>query len=146
MYYLRLVTLLFLSTAFAGCTSAGNSTLLGAGLGAVAGSAIGVASYPGRNGQYQPRNVIVGGALGGLLGAGAGYLVHALFEKKEKEVVDQSKDSDQTPRTTFLPGLGKPTLIPPQVESRFVDDQIRANVFVPAHLEYLIAEPAKWSR
>jgi hypothetical protein len=38
-----------------------------------------------------------------------------------------------------------PNLVPAKVEVRFVEDQVKGNVFVPAHFEYVILEPARWS-
>lgn len=38
----------------------------------------------------------------------------------------------------------KPTLRPAKVRVRHVDDQIKDGIFIPAHLEYEISEPARW--
>ena len=38
----------------------------------------------------------------------------------------------------------KPTLRPAKVRVKHVDDQIKDGVFIPAHLEYEIFEPARW--
>lgn len=38
----------------------------------------------------------------------------------------------------------KPTLRPAKVRVKHVDDQIKDGVFIPAHLEYEISEPARW--
>ncbi len=40
---------------------------------------------------------------------------------------------------------GQPVLVPPKVDARFVDDQVRGNVFVPGHFEYQV-RPARWKR
>ncbi len=127
-----------------GCASPSKATLLGAGIGIVAGSAVGLMSYPGRNGEYLARNVIIGGALGTILGAGTGYVAHDLVEKNEREAFDRGKETLQKQPITNVTGGKQPTLIPPHVETRFVDDQVRGNIFVPAHVEYQISENARW--
>jgi len=38
----------------------------------------------------------------------------------------------------------KPTLRPAKIRVKHVDDQIKDGVFIPAHLEYEISEPARW--
>lgn len=38
----------------------------------------------------------------------------------------------------------KPTLRPAKVRVKHVDDQIKDGIFIPAHLEYEISEPARW--
>ncbi len=127
-----------------GCASTGRATLLGAGVGAAAGSGVGLLADPGRKGQHRARNVIVGGALGGLLGAGVGYVTQELVERGQNEAYAKGKEERQT--NGAAPTTGTPVLIPPRVESRFVDDVVRGSTFVPAHVEYQIVEPARWSR
>jgi len=136
---------LCLSLLVSGCASTGKATLLGSGIGAAVGAGAGLAAYPGKKGQFTARNVIVGGALGGLLGAGAGFVAHELVEKGERDGFEKGKAETASSKSTAT-NLGKPNLIPAKVESRFVDDQVRGNVFVPAHVEYIIVEPARWSR
>ncbi len=63
-----------------------------------------------------------------------------------------NKDSDKI--TSIMPELEvygktsaggkKPTLRPPKIKIRHVDDQIKDGVFIPAHLEYEIQENARW--
>src|SRR5437764_110587 len=134
------ILLLVLPLYLSGCASSGKATLLGAGLGAAAGSGAGLML----GGKNRTRNVIVGGALGGVLGAGTGYIANDLVDKNEKEAYEKGKQDGQKRAGSYVPGSGKPVLIPPRVESRFVDDQVRGNVFVPAHVEYQIVEPARW--
>lgn len=136
---------LCLSLMLSGCASTGKATLLGSGIGAAVGAGAGLAAYSGKKGQFTARNVIVGGALGGLLGAGAGFIAHELVDKGEREGFEKGKvESGKSQSVTANPG--KPNLIPAKVESRFMDDQVRGNVFVPAHVEYIIVEPARWTR
>jgi hypothetical protein len=141
-----LIGLTALTLMLDGCASPGKATLLGAGIGATAGAGVGLMAYPGRDGKYRARNVIIGGALGGLLGAGTGYVANELADKSNKEAYEKGKLDAQKGPGNYTPGTGKPVLIPPRVESRFVDDQVRGTTFVPAHVEYQITEPARWSR
>lgn len=128
-----------------GCASTGRATLLGAGIGATAGSGVGMLADPGKKGQNRARNVIIGGALGGLLGAGAGYVTQELVEKGQNEAYARGKEDAQK-KSGGTSATGTPVLIPPRVESRFVDDVVKGSTFVPAHVEYQIVEPARWSR
>ncbi len=147
MKAVTLLASLCLILVTSGCASPGKATLLGTGVGMAAGSAAGLASYSGKNGQFTARNVIVGGALGGVLGAGAGFLAHELVQRGEREGYEKGKsEGAKTNSSGVSASLGKPTLIPAKVESRFVDDQVRGNMFIPAHVEYIIVEPARWSR
>jgi len=148
MKLIVLLSVLFWGLMLSACASAGNSALLGASLGLSAGTATGLMSYGGREGQFTARNAIVGGALGGLIGAGLGYLTHELMQKSEKDGLDKGKEvAAKTPVISNIgANLSKPVLIPAKVESRFVDEAVRGGVFVPAHIEYIIIEPARWSR
>ena len=148
MRFVIIFTVLSSIFLLSGCATTGKATLLGAGVGLAAGTGAGLMSYGGRNGQFTARNVIVGGALGGLLGAGVGYIAHELVEKSEKDAFDKGKEAGG--KSIIGQGVsaafGKPVLIPAKVESRFVDDSVRGSIFVPAHVEYIIVEPARWSR
>jgi len=129
---------------FDGCASMKQAALLGAGIGAGAGAGVGLLAPPGRRGQNRARNVIIGSALGGLLGVGAGVLTQSLEENAQKDgyqkgIQDSKRDEDVQPSNGH-----NPVLIPPRIQSRFVDDQVRGNTFIPAHLEFQITEPARW--
>ena len=49
------------------------------------------------------------------------------------EIYGNGKDGGKTP-----------TLKPPKIRIRHVDDQIKDGVFIPAHLEYEITEQVRW--
>lgn len=139
------ISLMLLMLFIQGCASTGRATLLGAGVGATAGAGVGMLADPGKKGQNRARNVIIGGALGGLLGAGAGYVTQELVEKGNNEAYARGKEDAQK-KAGNASATGTPVLIPPRVESRFVDDVVKGNTFVPAHVEYQIVEPARWTR
>ena len=91
---------------------------MSAGIGAAAGSGVGMLANPGRRGQNRAKNVIIGGALGGLLGAGTGYLAQELTNKTENDT--HVKDNqDEQKGSNYSSKSGNPVLIPPRVESRF---------------------------
>ncbi|MBI4402663.1 MAG: hypothetical protein HY537_00800 [Deltaproteobacteria bacterium] len=123
------------------CATSGKATLLGMGIGAGTGAAIGAFADPGPKGRGRIQNVFIGAAAGGLLGAVTGYFAHETGHKSEKGKKDVEKIT-----SSFTGEPGQPVLLPPRVEARFVDDQIRGNVFVPGHFEYFIIENAKWAR
>ncbi len=130
-----------------GCASSGKSTLMGAGVGAGLGAGIGALVDPGPKGEGRIRNVFIGAAAGSLLGAGTGYLAHGAIEGKEKDAYEKGKKDGKKSPSDYVGGAaGEPTLLPPRVEARFVDEQVRGNIFVPAHFEYVIVEPARWSK
>ena len=130
-----------------GCATGGRSTLFGAGVGAGAGAGIGAMVDPGPKGEGRIRNVFIGAAAGSLIGAGTGYLAHGGIENREKDAFEKGKKEGKKTPSDFVGGSpGEPTLLPPRVEGRFVDEQVRGNVFVPAHFEYVIVEPARWSK
>lgn len=129
-----------------GCASSGKSTLTGMGVGAGLGAGIGAIADPGPKGEGRIRNVFIGATAGSLVGAGAGYLTHGMVEKHEKEAYEKGKkDGEKTPQT-YVGSTGEPQLLPPRIETRFVDDQVRGSTFIPAHFEYLIVEPARWNK
>lgn len=128
------------------CATSGRSTLLGAGAGAGLGAGISAMVDPGPKGEGRIRNVFIGAAAGSLIGAGAGYLAHEEIADREKASYEKGKKDAGRPNAV-TPGLpGAPVLLPPRVESRFVDEQVRGNVYVPAHFEYVIVEPARWGK
>ena len=135
------------SLIFGGCATGGKSTLFGAGVGAGMGAGIGAMVNPGPKGEGRIRNVFIGAAAGSLIGAGTGYLAHGGIESREKESFEKGKKEGKKVPSDYMGGApGEPTLLPPRVEARFVDEQVRGNIFVPAHFEYVIVEPARWSR
>lgn len=130
-----------------GCATSGRSTLFGAGAGAGIGAGIGAMVNPGPKGEGRIRNVFIGAAAGSLIGAGTGYLAHGGIENKEKEAFEKGKKEGRKVPSDYMGGApGEPTLLPPRVEARFVDEQVRGNIYVPAHFEYVIVEPARWSK
>lgn len=129
-----------------GCATSGKSTLLGTGIGAGVGAGIGAMVDPGPKGEGRIRNVFIGAAAGSLIGAGTGYFTHELIEGREKEAYERGKKDSAKSQAAGGGAPGAPVLLPPRVESRFIDEQVRGNVFVPAHFEYVIVEPARWSR
>lgn len=136
---------IFLCFALAGCATSSKSVLLGAGSGAAAGAGIGALVDPGPNGRGRIKNAYIGAAAGAVLGGAAGYLLHETTEARESAAFEKGK-SDGLVRAAQANSNGQPpNLIPPKVEVRFVDDQVKGNTFVPAHFEYLILEPARWS-
>ena len=130
-----------------GCATSGKSTLFGSGLGAGLGAGIGAMVDPGKKGKDRIRNVFIGAAAGSLAGAASAYFGHGVVEGREKSAFEKGKKEGEISAGGAEAGAqGAPILVPPRIESRFVDEQIRGNVFIPAHFEYVIVEPARWSR
>ncbi len=56
-----------------GCATTGRSIGAGAGLGAFMGAGVGALADPSHQGGNRFRNILLGTAIGGVVGAGAGY-------------------------------------------------------------------------
>jgi hypothetical protein len=85
-------------------------------------------------------------AIGAVVGALAGFFMH----RNDKKNGDAPKfpDNPLSKIAVPIPNLGPVSqreLSPPKVETRYIDDQVRGNTFVPGHLEYQIVEPTKWN-
>jgi hypothetical protein len=109
------------------------------------GAGIGAMVDPGPKGEGRIRNVFIGATAGSLLGAGTGYLAHEELEDHDKAAFEKGKKEAEKSNAVPMGG-GAPVLLPARVESRFVDEQVRGSVYVPAHFEYVIVEPARWSK
>jgi hypothetical protein len=141
----RVVASILLVTTISGCATSGRSTLLGAGAGAGLGAGIGAMVDPGPKGEGRIRNVFIGATAGSLIGVGTGYLAHEELGDRDKAAYEKGKREAE--KSNAVPaGGGAPVLLPARVESRFVDEQVRGSIYVPAHFEYVIVEPARWSK
>jgi hypothetical protein len=141
----RVIAALTVMTYASGCATTGRSTLVGAGAGAGIGAGVGAMVDPGPKGEGRIRNVFIGATAGSLLGAGAGYLAHEEIESRERASFERGKKESEK-ASAQSSSLGEPVLLPAKYEARFVERQVRGNVFVPEHFEYVIVEPARWSR
>ena len=146
MQAIKLFSGLIILGYFSGCATSGKSTLFGSGVGAGLGAGIGAMVDPGPKGAGRIRNVFIGATAGSLLGGATGYLAHESIEQREKDAFEKGKDDGKKAAAESMGNDGQPTLLPARVEPKFVDDQIRGNVFIPKHFEYRIVEPARWSR
>ena len=142
----RLAGAIFVLALTSACATGGRSALLGAGAGAGLGAGIGAMVDPGPKGEGRIRNVFIGAGAGALLGAGAGYLAHEEVADHEKASYEKGKKDAEKSQVSAASGNGAPVLLPARVETRFVDEQVRGSIYVPAHFEYVIVEPARWSK
>lgn len=145
-FHSRALSLIILPIMVTACATSGKSTLTGMGVGAGLGAGVGALAEAGPGGQNRIRNVFIGATAGSVAGAGAGYLLHNSKENAEKDAYEKGKKEGSRWQDSGSSGANQPTLIPAKVDARFVDDSVRGNVFVPAHFEYVIIEPARWSR
>jgi hypothetical protein len=127
-----------------GCATAGKSSLLGGIIGsAVGGSLGGLVSQDGSS-SGRTRGVLIGAAAGGALGALIGNDTHTNQEKKKFPL----GAGNVAPTIEIFGSRGlkekQPRLKPAQVQVRYVEDQVKDGVLIPAHFEYEIAEPARW--
>jgi len=139
------VVALAIATQVTACASKGKSMLFGAGTGAAAGGAIGALVDPGPSGRGRIKNAYVGAAAGAVLGGAAGLLVHDSMESREAAAREKARSDGMLKAVQSGSAGAPPNLVPAKVEVRFVEDQVKGNVFVPAHFEYVILEPARWS-
>lgn len=140
--------ILFLAFQFlcSSCATTGGSIGMGAGGGALLGGGVGALADPGRKGENRIRNILIGTAIGGAVGAGAGYAADRLLKDGKDDAYQKGKtDAQKDISDRALNNDGNtPKLIPPKTEARWVPDQVRGNTFVPGHFEYLILEGARW--
>ena len=135
-----------LAIYLSGCATPGGTTFLGSLVGSVVGASIGALADGGPKGRGRTRNIFIGATFGAAIGATTGFIAERKSEKKSTEPLDTATTA-RPDLTTVLPSdSAPPILVPPRVDSYFVDDQIRGNVFVPGHLEYQIKEPARWTK
>lgn len=133
-------------TILSGCATVEKSTLLGTGIGLSLGTSFGLLASSNEPPSRRTQGPLIGAAVGGLLGGFIGY--QSYKDKQKKEAAEQA--------SLNLSGLemfgnaasngNRPTLKPAQIKVRYVEDQIKDGTFVPAHFEYEISEPARWSR
>lgn len=135
----QLIIFLLLATFMGGCSTQGKSTGFGAGIGAGLGMGIGAIADPNADGEYRTRNVIIGGALGGMIGAATGSAIYTNQEKARAEGTKAGQLMSAAP----VPG-SQPLLSQPKIESRWVESKVIGSRFVEGHFEYVIVEPAKW--
>jgi gas vesicle protein len=126
------------------CSTTTKSTLTGAGVGAAVGGIAG-SFLPGA----EPQNVIVGAVAGGTLGALSGALIHKSMEDKEREAFEKgksSKDSNSNRSSTVASGPHSDSkrYVPPRIERRWLDEEIRGNTLIEGHYEQVIVEEGHW--
>jgi hypothetical protein len=137
--------LLFL-IGMSGCSTPGKSAGAGAAIGAGVGGTAGLLADPGDGGNNRIRNVLIGAGIGGALGAGAGLLMGNSSEDQKKDAYAQGQKAGQAEgaNSAAADSKAQPRLIPAKTQARWVSDQVRGNIFTPAHFEFLIIEPAHW--
>lgn len=143
--YYFLLTLAF-PLVVTGCATSGKSTALGAALGSFVGGSIGVMASQHAESSDRSQGMLIGAGFGGVLGALIGHESH-----KEQQKKDSLAGFDGHSPNMEIFGNGgekdkRPALKPAQVKVRMVEDQVKDGIFVPAHFEYEIAEPARWEK
>ena len=129
-----------------GCATAEKSSLLGVAIGSVVGGSLGATASANSSDSMRTQGTLIGVGLGAALG---GLIGHNAYIEKEKKA--QAQSPNFTTDGFEMRGAGSsngktPTLRPAQVKVRYVEDQIKDSVFIPAHFEYEISEPARWSQ
>lgn len=137
--YFALVTSTALSVTLSSCATSSKSIGLGGTIGAGTGAILGGIADPGKNGEYRTRNVIVGGALGGMAGMITGSVIHENVESEKREAFLRGQSSAQAPK----PGV-MPSLTSPKVESHWIEGRAVGNRYIEGHYEYIITEPVRW--
>jgi len=107
---------------------------------------VGAIADPGKGGENRLRNVIIGTAAGGILGAGTGFILDRHVKDERQASFDRGKEAAAKENETRGAGSGAaPQLIPARTEARWIPDIARGGTFVPGHFEYVIIESARWS-
>ena len=143
----RITGIVCLVIVASGCGTFTKSTLTGAGVGAAAGGIAG-SLLPGDS-SSKPQNVLVGSIAGATLGALSGALIHKNMEDKERDSFEKgralgSSSSSRGHLASSSDNSNNKRFVPPKVERRWVDDEIKGNVLVEAHYEQVIVEEGRW--
>jgi hypothetical protein len=140
------VVVALVGVLFSGCSTPGESAGAGGAIGAGVGGTAGLLADPGGDGSHRIRNVLIGAGIGGALGAGAGLLIGNGVEDQKKDAYAQGQKTgmDEGTERAVSNSKEQPILVPAKTEARWVADQVRGNIFIPAHFEYLIIAPAHW--
>ena len=137
---------LTLSLLLSGCATVEKSTLLGGVIGSFVGGSLGSLANQDRGSEQRATGLLVGAAAGGALGALIG---NQSYKDQEKKKLPSGVTYGAPNLEMFGSGNEKekgPKLRPAQVRVRYVEDQVKDGVFIPAHFEYEIAEPARWEK
>ena len=95
---------------------------------------------PGKNGEYRTRNVIVGGAVGGMAGLIAGSVIHDEMDSQKKDAYLKGRAS-----APQAPAGAMPSLKNAKVESKWIEGRVVGNRYIEGHFEYIIVEPTRWN-
>lgn len=143
---LKMTWIFVLILMLSGCATAGKSALFGAGVGSTVGASLGVIVNQNEAPHRRTQGAIVGAALGGLVGALIGHESHKTKVKKEGlEWFDANSARIEVLGAGNANGQG-PRLKPARVRVRYVEDQVKDGVFIPAHFEYEIVDQVQWER
>jgi uncharacterized protein YcfJ len=127
----KILILILLSVSSTSCKTAQDSSLLGAGFGAVLGGGAGAAI--GKNFDDEAKGAAVGIAAGAALGGLAGYLEHT------DRVKSHFQSQFHTPSNS-----DSPALTVPQVRRLWVPDRIEGQKYIRGHFVYSIDRQSNW--
>jgi len=139
LIYLISLSALALVVTMTGCATQSKSIGLGGTIGAGTGAILGGIADPGKDGEFRTRNVVVGSAIGGMVGMIAGSVIHENTEKQKQEAFQKGRSSAPRKSTGSMPGLKDA-----KVEARWVEGRASGSRYVEPHWEYVIVEPARW--
>lgn len=123
--YPHFIFCLVLIAGLSGCASLTNSMLLGGGVGAAAGTGVGLAAFGNTKGT------VLSAASGAAVGALFGLLLHK----------DPAPSNDVGRKEGQVPSLTRPN-----VSRLWVDPTIDGNKYIDGHWIYLIDRPSVWSK
>lgn len=116
------LSILTFSILVSGCATQNKSVGLGGLIGAGTRTALGSIADPGKNGENRTRNVIVGGAVGGIAGMVTGSLIHKNTEKDKQKSFLQGHNAGSKRYQERSPNLSTP-----KVESRWIEGKAVGN-------------------
>jgi len=121
-----------LTLGLSGCATTRDSVLLGAGLGAGAGGAVGFAAD-----QRSPVPTLIGTASGAITGGLIGFIIHKLNEKPGPAAAADATEKTSTPFVTK-----------PEVRSLWVPDKIEddGRRYIEGHRVYLLEKQSTFSQ
>ena len=118
-----------------GCATVGESTLLGAGMGAAAGTGIGLAS------QRSAGSALIGAGIGAALGAGLFYLGH--HSEKNKQALLKASFKSKNGKKDPIPPVTMPDVVCYEIDAKIEDSGTK---WISPHQICQIKKQSVWSR
>jgi hypothetical protein len=133
----QIIALMTALTMVSGCATMKDGLILGAGSGAVAGAAVGLATHSGGAGS-----ALIGGAIGAAVGTGIAYLVQGNLESRDNEVRKNTLFSLEKFGVSDVPSQSSsvPAITFHVVEEQKVETHRQGNRVIEGHRIWILSD------